>query len=187
MDSSTQNVAPGTPATRSVPRAAWIAGGLLCLLTAGLAGAWVTKSVDSSSAAPAATLMAEAKTAPAAVPTPGNAACPNCGVVESVTAVKQKGQGTGLGAVTGGVLGGVVGNQFGSGSGRTAMTVLGAVGGGVAGHEVEKQVRSETHFNVKVRMDDGTMRTFRRTQTLPVGASVKVDGDNLSVIQNKAP
>lgn len=177
MDSATQNVSSSSPSTSSVPRAVWIGGGLLCLVTAGLAGALVTRSVDST---PATTVVAEAKVAPAAAAP----SCPNCGVVESVTAVKQKGQGTGLGAVTGGVLGGVVGNQFGSGGGKTAMTVLGAVGGGVAGHEVEKQARSETYFNVKVRMDDGSTRTFRRSQTMAVGAQVRVDGDTLSVVQN---
>lgn len=179
MDSATQNGSSSSPSTSSVPRAVWIGGGLLCLVTAGLAGALVSRSVDSTPAAPAATVVAEAKVAPAAAAP----SCPNCGVVESVTAVKQKGQGTGLGAVTGGVLGGVVGNQFGSGGGKTAMTVLGAVGGGVAGHEVEKQARSETYFNIKVRMDDGSTRTFRRSQTMAVGAQVRVDGDTLSVVQ----
>lgn len=183
MDSATSNATPNAPSTSSVPRAVWIGGGLLCLVTAGLAGALITRSVDPAPAA-SDTVAAAAKTA--AAPAPAAAACANCGVVESVTAVKQKGQGTGVGAVTGGVLGGVVGNQFGSGSGKTAMTVLGAVGGGVAGHEVEKQVRSETYFNVKVRMDDGSTRTFRRGQSMAVGAQVKVDGDTLSVVQKNA-
>ncbi len=189
MDTATQNIPQNTPSTgSSVPRAVWIGGGLLCLVSAGLAGALITRTVDAppTAAAPAAadtTLVAQAKTPPAPTPAPVAAAtaCPNCGVVESVTTVKQKGQGSGVGAVTGGVLGGVVGNQFGSGSGRTAMTVLGAVGGGVAGHEVEKQVKSETYFSVKVRMDDGSLRTFRRAQSMAVGAQVLVDGNTLSV------
>ena len=61
----------------------------------------------------------------------------------------------------GGVLGGVVGHQAGGGSGKTALTVLGAIGGGLAGHEVEKRVRSETVYDVHVRMEDGSTRTFR--------------------------
>ena len=65
------------------------------------------------------------------------ALCAICGVVESVSQIQQKGQGTGLGAVAGGLLGGVVGHQIGGGNGKTAMTVLGAIGGGVAGNEVE--------------------------------------------------
>jgi len=181
MNSAHQNVPSQTTSSGSVPRAAWIGGGLLCLVTAGLAGALITRTVDSSPPAQGSPMLAEANAAQ-----PASSTCPNCGVVESVTAVKQKGQGTGIGAVTGGVLGGVVGNQFGSGSGKTAMTVLGAVGGGVAGHEVEKQVRSETHFNVKVRMDDGTTRTFRRSQSMAVGTQVTVDGDTLSVTKKNS-
>lgn len=181
MDSNPQNTPPGMASTGSVPRAVWIGGGLLCLVTAGLAGALITRSVDSTHGA-ADTPSPQAAQATAAAA----AGCVQCGIVESVAAIKQKGQGTGVGAVTGGVLGGVVGNQFGSGSGRTAMTVLGAVGGGVAGHEVEKQVRSETYFNIKVRMDDGTARTFRRPQSMAVGTPVKVDGDTLSVVQKNA-
>ncbi|HWH81241.1 MAG TPA: glycine zipper 2TM domain-containing protein, partial [Burkholderiaceae bacterium] len=126
--------------------------------------------------------------APAAAPTPAAAParaapapCTRCGTVEAVTAVKVKGQGTGVGAVAGGVLGGVVGNQFGHGGGRTAMTVLGAVGGGFAGNEVEKHVRSETLFDVRVRMRDGTHRTFRQAQPPAVGTRVIVDGNRLRV------
>src|SRR5436190_154739 len=88
------------------------------------------------------------------------AVCTQCGVIEGVREVQQKGTGTGLGAVGGAVVGGAVGNQIGKGSGRTAMTVLGAIGGGLAGNEVEKRVRSETVYEVRVRMDDGSVRTL---------------------------
>ena len=57
------------------------------------------------------------------------AACPQCGVIESVRAVEVKGQASGVGAVAGGVAGAVVGSQFGHGTGRTALGVLGAAGG----------------------------------------------------------
>jgi len=123
--------------------------------------------------------------APAAQPAPAPARaappCPRCGTVVSVTSVKVKGQGTGVGAVAGGLLGGVVGNQFGHGGGRTAMTVLGAVGGGFAGNEVEKHVRAETLFDVRVRMRDGSHRTFRQAHPPAVGARVVVDGDRLRI------
>jgi outer membrane lipoprotein SlyB len=107
------------------------------------------------------------------------AVCASCGTVESVTPVQQKGQGTGLGAVAGGVLGGVLGHQVGGGNGKTAMTVLGAVGGGFAGNEVEKRARSETLFDVRVRMEDGSVRAFQRAQSLAVGTSVIVEGTTL--------
>ncbi len=88
--------------------------------------------------------------------------CATCGKVESVSAVQKKGDGTGLGVVGGAVVGGLVGSQIGGGSGKNAMAVLGAVGGGVAGNEIEKRARATTVYQVRVRMDDGTLRTSRR-------------------------
>ena len=107
--------------------------------------------------------------------------CTHCGVIESVREVTIKGKGTGLGAVAGGVLGGAVGNQIGHGNGRAAMTVLGAIGGGLAGNEVEKRARSERAYEVRVRMDDGTVRTFQQQVAPPPGARVTVDGKVLHV------
>ena len=126
--------------------------------------------------------VARTKTTPAkqAAPT-----CTNCGVVESVQAVQQKGEGTGLGAVAGGVVGGAVGNQMGKGNGRTAMTVLGAIGGGVAGHEIEKRARAETVYSVRVRMNDGTLRTVTHQEPLAVGARVTVNGQTVGLAQSK--
>ena len=112
--------------------------------------------------------------------------CTTCGVVESVNTVHQKGQGTGLGAVAGGVLGGVLGHQVGGGKGKTAMTVLGAVGGGLAGNEVEKRARGETLYDVQVRMEDGSLRTFQRAQSMAVGTHVVVEGKTLRVSRDAA-
>ena len=127
----------------------------------------------------------QAGTAPAQWKAPGSttqaAICASCGGVESVTAVRQKGKGTGLGVVAGGVLGGVAGHQVGGGNGKTAMTVLGAIGGGLAGKEVEKRARSETVFDVQVRMEDGSTRTFKRAQSMAVGTHVLVEGSTLRV------
>jgi outer membrane lipoprotein SlyB len=103
------------------------------------------------------------------------AACTNCGVVDSVRAVEVKGQGSGLGAVTGGVLGGVLGNQVGGGNGRTAMTVVGAGAGAYAGNEVEKNMKKSVSYQIRVRMDDNTIRTFHSAQPdVGVGQRVKV-------------
>ncbi|MNF19233.1 hypothetical protein D3C80_2238470 [compost metagenome] len=38
--------------------------------------------------------------------------------------------------------------------------MVGAVGGGVAGNQIEKTVSKDTHYEVRVRMDDGSHRTF---------------------------
>ena len=107
------------------------------------------------------------------------AVCDSCGVVEAVTPFQQKGEGTGIGAVAGGVLGGVLGNQVGGGNGKKAMTVLGAVGGGMAGHEIEKRQRSTTMYSVKVRMEDGTLRTVTQSTAATVGQKVTVEGSQI--------
>jgi outer membrane lipoprotein SlyB len=109
--------------------------------------------------------------------------CGHCGVIEDVRQVTVKGKGSGVGAVAGGVLGGAVGNQMGHGNGRTAMTVLGAIGGGVAGHEVEKYARRETVYDVRVRMDDGSVRTFQQKTAPTAGARVTVEGHTLHLVR----
>jgi outer membrane lipoprotein SlyB len=86
--------------------------------------------------------------------------CNNCGRVESVQAIQQQAQPSGLGVVAGAVLGGVLGNQVGGGNGKKLATVAGAVGGGFAGNEIERRTRSTTAYEVRVRMDNGTVRTF---------------------------
>lgn len=53
------------------------------------------------------------------------------------------------------------------------MTVLGAIGGGFACNEVEKRVRTETVYDITVRMDDGSTRSFRRTEPVSVGSAVE--------------
>ena len=133
-------------------------------------------------AAPPAT--ANAGAAPA-TPVPTQPAvvsvCNSCGIVEAVEPVQQQGKATGLGAVAGGVVGGAVGNRMGAGSGKTAMTVLGAIGGGFAGNAIEKRARSETSYRVKVRMEDGSVRTVTQAQTVAVGSHVTLKGETLKV------
>ncbi|GKT25559.1 glycine zipper 2TM domain-containing protein [Acidovorax sp. SUPP3334] len=107
--------------------------------------------------------------------------CNICGRVESVQAVQQAAPATGVGAVAGGVLGAVVGNQVGKGSGRTAATVLGAVGGGYLGHTVEQRTRTTTAYQMRVRMEDGSVRTFTRSQPVAEGTPMRVEGRNFRV------
>jgi outer membrane lipoprotein SlyB len=117
---------------------------------------------------------------------PKTPACANCGTVESVNEVKKEGKGSGLGAVGGAVAGGLLGNQFGGGKGKTAMTVAGAVGGGFAGNAVEKKVRSETVYDVNVRMQDGSLRTVQESQSYAIGTKVVVDGNTLKLAASPA-
>jgi outer membrane lipoprotein SlyB len=109
-------------------------------------------------------------------------ACANCGVIESVTPVQQKGEGSGVGAVAGGVVGGALGNQMGHGNGRAAMTILGAIGGGLAGNEIEKRARSETVYQVAVRMDDGSLRTITQRTAATAGQRVTVQGQTIKAL-----
>lgn len=108
--------------------------------------------------------------------------CHSCGRVESVRAIQHAAQSSGVGMVAGAVLGGVLGNQVGGGNGRTLATVAGAVGGGYAGNEVEKRSRSTTSYQVRVRMDDGSVRTFPYAQTpgWNVGDRVRVVNGHLT-------
>ena len=120
---------------------------------------------------------------PAGTPVAQRAAsiCSTCGRVESVQAIEQAAPATGVGAVAGGVLGAVVGNQIGKGNGRTAATVLGAVGGGYAGHEIEKRTRTQTTYQVRVRLEDGSSRVFTRSQPPAVGTPVVLQGKGFRV------
>lgn len=87
-------------------------------------------------------------------------ACRDCGVIERIDAIQQKGDGSGIGAVGGAILGGVLGHQVGEGSGKQLARIGGAVLGGFAGNEVEKRTRTITHYQVTVRMEDGSRRVI---------------------------
>jgi outer membrane lipoprotein SlyB len=184
---------PGAvPATRAPSRTFWLIAGVLGAASVAAGAGMLARNAPAPSAPPAPVRQAAAAepkgvpkpapkvaAAPAAAKTAQAAVCRDCGVIESVREVTHKGEGTGLGAVAGGVLGAAVGNQMGKGNGRTAMTVLGAVGGGVAGHEVEKRAKSTTVHEVRVRMDDGSLRTIEQAQAPRTGERVMVEGNKL--------
>jgi outer membrane lipoprotein SlyB len=114
--------------------------------------------------------------------------CASCGTVEAVTPVQRQGKVNGvdvgnttigLGTVAGGVVGGLLGNQMGGGDGKTAMTVLGAAGGAFAGNQIEKNMKKVTVYEIRVRMDDGSVRNMELSSSVPVGSKVVVEGKNL--------
>lgn len=123
-----------------------------------------------------------ANQAPSQPPTP--AICNSCGTIQSVQEISNKGEGTGLGAIAGGVLGGLLGSQIGGGNGKKAMAVVGAAGGAFAGHEVEKRVRGETQYQITVRFDDGSTRTYTETTAtqLQSGDRVKLENGRLVML-----
>jgi outer membrane lipoprotein SlyB len=94
------------------------------------------------------------------VATPAPVICAECGVVETVREVAVEPKGSGGGAVAGGVVGGIIGNQIGKGATRDIATILGAVGGAYAGNHIEKTVKEAKRYDVIVRFEDGSTRTF---------------------------
>lgn len=122
----------------------------------------------------------EARPAPAPVVAP-KPICQDCGTITSITAVKIKGKGTGMGAVAGAIAGIAAGNQVGDGKGTDVAKVVGAIGGAYAGNQAEKYIRADTVYDVIVRLDNGGSSTVRVADaaTVSVGSRVRVNGANL--------
>jgi len=108
-------------------------------------------------------------------------ACANCGVVEAVNAVQQKGQGGAVGMVGGGVAGALVGSQIGHGGGKTVAELAGAAGGAFLGNEIEKKVTTTTHYEVVVRLESGGSQTisYAAQPGLAVGTRVRIENGAL--------
>jgi outer membrane lipoprotein SlyB len=110
---------------------------------------------------------------------PRDNGCRDCGTVVSSRTVEQAQKASGLGAVGGAVVGGLLGNQVGSGSGRTLATVAGAAAGGYAGNNIERSRNTKMVTETRVRMSDGSVRTFTDQGSYRKGAKVRVDHDRL--------
>ncbi|GAB1576657.1 glycine zipper 2TM domain-containing protein [Bordetella petrii] len=145
-------------------------------------------AAPAESAPPAAAQPAPAKVASAPKASAKPAACASCGVVETIRPIQVPVQNNShnlVGTVAGGVVGGVVGHQFGGGSGKDALTVLGAVGGALAGREIERNIRQQqtvTHYEMTVRMNDGSARTFRSSQPFAYASGDHVRVENGQVL-----
>ena len=115
-------------------------------------------------------------------------ACADCGKVQSIRYVEEKGKTSGVGAVAGGVVGGVIGHQFGSGRGNTVATVAGAAGGAYVGNKVEQNKNVKSHWSVAINMDGGKTRTFTYSSqpTVREGDRVKLvdGGKRLALLAN---
>ncbi len=97
-----------------------------------------------------------------AVATP--AVCNSCGVIDAVNTVEQRGEGTAMGTAGGAIVGGLLGNQVGSGNGRKLATVAGAIGGAMAGNQIEGNMKSTRSYDIVVRLNDGSTRTFHQAE-----------------------
>ena len=149
-----------------------------------------SKEVPAAVRAPATALQRAPVLAQASPKTqaPRAEPCATCGMVESAVAIERQGKVNGvavgnttigIGTVAGGVLGGVLGNQVGGGNGKTAMTVLGAAGGAYAGNTVEKNMKKVTLYQMRVRMNNGSVRTIEQASPVAAGSSVVVEGNSL--------
>ncbi len=126
----------------------------------------------------AATLNQPVATRPVAPPLLA-AVCNLCGVVEAVNPIQVKGDGSLVGKIGGGVAGAVLGSQIGKGDGRKLAQVAGVIGGAFAGNEIEKRVRTETHYEVVVRLDNGGSQTvaYSTAPAFNVGTRVRIESD----------
>jgi outer membrane lipoprotein SlyB len=107
---------------------------------------------------------------------PAASTCNNCGTVEAVNLVEVKGEGSYLGTIGGGVVGALLGSQVGGGHGRTAAEIAGAVGGAYAGRAIEANARKANHYEVLVRLQNGTAQTvsFAAEPGYQVGDKVRI-------------
>ena len=119
---------------------------------------------------------------------PAGGTCADCGRVQSVRLVEEKGKTSGVGAVAGGVLGGVIGHQIGGGRGNTVATIAGAGGGAYVGNKVEQNRNTKSHWEVTLKMDAGNTRTFNYSNqpTVKEGERVKLvdGGKRLALLAN---
>lgn len=104
----------------------------------------------------------EARPARVAEADTGSRWCSTCGNIESIREITTRARGSGVGAGAGAILGGLLGNQIGSGRGRSLATVAGAVGGAVMGNQVEGNMHAYHSYEIRVRLDDGSLRTFHQ-------------------------
>jgi outer membrane lipoprotein SlyB len=70
----------------------------------------------------------------------------------------------------------------GKGRGKDVATVAGAAGGAYAGHQVEKNMKKRTEYQVSVRMDDGSVRkmTYASEPSYKPGDRVRFSNGTLA-------
>ena len=105
--------------------------------------------------------------------------CTTCGVIDGYSAVQVKGQNNGVGAVAGGVGGALIGSKIAGRGNHTLGGAIGAIGGGLLGNAIESHERTSTAYDVRVRMNDGSIRTVRQATVPTVGQHVTIDGNTI--------
>lgn len=176
-----------TQINKTPPPLVWIAGIAIILFSlVGIAAfmGWIPGSSGNPGDpdVPSSADDVKAHTAPThgASNAQSKASCAGCGVIQSTRVIVQPGDGGAIGIVGGAVVGGLLGNQVGGGRGKDIATVAGAVGGAVAGNEIEKRVDTTKRYEIVVRFDDGSSRTF--TETNPTSWRT---GDRVKVVNGE--
>jgi outer membrane lipoprotein SlyB len=124
--------------------------------------------------------LAAAALPPAAAPR-GAEPCADCAVVESVQAVEAPPRGGTIGAIGGAIAGAILGKEAGAAHNRRMLSLLGAIGGAFAGREVERKATQSTHYDVVLRLPDGSALKrryeeappFSTGETIRLGASAR--------------
>lgn len=107
--------------------------------------------------------------------------CLGCGRVIAASVVEKDGEGSAVGMVAGGVAGALLGNQIGKGASRDIATIAGAAGGAYAGNKIEQKVKAVKRWNVVVRFDNGSEKSysFDKDPGFGVGSEVKSSGSSV--------
>jgi outer membrane lipoprotein SlyB len=107
--------------------------------------------------------------------------CTGCGRVVAVSVVEKDGEGSAVGMVAGGVAGALLGNQIGKGASRDIATIAGAAGGAYAGNKIEQKVKSVKRWDVVVRFDNGSEKSysFDKDPGFAIGSDVKSAGNSV--------
>lgn len=104
------------------------------------------------------------------------------GVVEAIEVTHKESKGI-AGAVVGGVAGGLLGSTIGGGTGQVAAAVAGAAGGAYVGNKVQQNnAANKQVYNIRVRMNDGSLQTFSQEDNTEfrVGDRVRLDNGRIS-------
>ncbi len=155
---------------RSQPAFDTSVDGVIALKKSGVSDTVINRMMNARAASPApGQPMSGAPAQPGYAPPPpppsqAPVGCRECGVVELVREVEKAGHAGGTGAAVGGVTGAVVGRGVSNERNKTFGTIAGAVGGAVAGHMIEKNVTSSKTWEVVVRHEDGSVRTYPQQQ-----------------------
>lgn len=152
-------------------------------------GAWLASlaaAQTSPSAIPPPIPASDAPTPQAAGPALGTTGCDRCGKIEAIRQATTSDQWKPLGSVPSSADLGATSAavyQIGKGFTNQGQVMIGAAGG--AAYQTRPTQRNVTHWEIVVRMDDGSRRSVTQNyeSLLQVGDRVRVFGTQLELVQ----